>query len=52
MEKTKKGLDFYFSVKASQFSELQFIHILSVKASLPAWFAGWDPEQVSNLAVS
>ena len=30
VEKTKKGLDFYFSVKSS----------------LPAWFAGWDPTQV------
>ena len=30
VEKTKKGLDFYFSVKSS----------------LPAWFSGWDPTQV------
>jgi len=31
VEKTKKGLDFYFSVKSS----------------LPAWFSGWDPTQAS-----
>ena len=30
LEKTKKGLDFYFSVKSS----------------LPNWFSGWDPTQV------
>ena len=35
LEKTKKGLDFYFSVKSS----------------LPNWFSGWDPTQVPGTVI-